>query len=169
MAVQTMRRTGRVTSPADFEEFYRWERPGVYRALALTLGDADLAAEAVDEALVRAYQRWGRVRHYDNAAGWAYRVGLNWALSRTRKRKRALPVASVPEAGAAPPPTAPDDELETALAGLPEQQRAVVVLRYHLDWSTEQAAAALGVAPGTVKSRLHRALVALRDALEETR
>jgi DNA-directed RNA polymerase specialized sigma24 family protein len=45
-------------------------------------------------------------------------------------------------------------------------QRAVVVLRYRLDWSVEQSAAALGVAPGTVKSRMHRALAALRTAME---
>jgi RNA polymerase sigma-70 factor (sigma-E family) len=167
MAVHTMQRAGAVNVTTDFSDFYRWERPGLYRALALTLGDADLAAEAVDEALVRAYQRWGRIRRYDSPAGWVYRVALNWAISRTRRRGRVVPVAAVPDRAGAADPSLPDAELASALADLPEQQRAVVVLRYHLDWSTERVAAALGIPPGTVKSRLHRGLAALRAALEE--
>ncbi|HET8617959.1 MAG TPA: sigma-70 family RNA polymerase sigma factor [Acidimicrobiales bacterium] len=58
--------------------------------------------------------------------------------------------------------------LAAALARLPVDQRSVVVLRYYLDWSLDQIAAGLGIAPGTVKSRLHRALRRLENSLRET-
>lgn len=167
MVVDALQRYAAVSEPVEFERFYQGERSGLYRALALTLGDAELAAEAVDEAFVRAYQRWGRVGRYDNPAGWVYRVARNWATSRLRKLARVQVVEAVPDAAPVDPPGEPDEELAAALAALSEPQRAVVVLRFHLDWSTEQAAHALGVAPGTVKSRLHRVLGTLRDALGE--
>lgn len=169
MAVSTAQRRGSVSSAPDFEAFYRSERSGLYRALALTLGDADLAREAVDEAMVRAFPRWGRLRSYDNPAGWVYRVALNWATSRLRGRRRSVTVPDVGDRPGGREPQPPDDRLSRAVAGLPEHQRAAVVLRFHLDWPLEQIAAALGVPTGTVKSRLHRGLAAIRDDLEVER
>jgi RNA polymerase sigma-70 factor (sigma-E family) len=154
-----------VSAASTFDAFYRRERDPLYRALALTLADADLAAEAVDEAMVRAYQRWARVTDYDNPAGWVYRVALNWALSRLRRRWRSVVVAAVPDRAAADEPDRDVGVLAAAVAALSPRQRAVVVLRFHLDWSVDQIAAALGVPAGTVKSRLHRALAALRESL----
>lgn len=159
----TTHRVGGVTDTLDFEGFYSRERVPLYRALALTIGDSDLAAEAVDEAMVRAYQRWRRVCVYDNPAGWVYRVALNWAISRKRRRRPTPPL--VPGAAFAAPPATPDAALTHAIASLPHNQRAVVVLRFHLDWSTEQIAHALKVPAGTVKSRLHRGLATLRNTL----
>lgn len=161
-----------VTGVTGFEAFYRRERPGLYRSLALTLGDADLAAEAVDEAMTRACQRWGRVRRYDNPAGWVYRVGLNWAISRIRKRTREVQVPALHAVAETPVDggyAMPDEQLQEALAALPDKQRAAVVLRYHLDWSIEQIATAVDAPAGTVKSRLHRAVAAMRDELEGRR
>lgn len=169
MAVGTTQRAGVVNRATDFEQFYRRERAGLYRALALTTGDAELAREAVDEAMVRAYGRWRRVRDYDNPAGWVYRVALNWATSGLRRRARSVPVPHVGERAGADEPDPPDDRLARAVAGLPDHQRAVVVLRFHLDWSLDRIAAALDVPTGTVKSRLHRGLAAVRDTLEGDR
>lgn len=157
-----------VSTSEHFEQFYRRERGGLFRALALTIGDADLAAEAVDEAMTRALQRWRRVRHYANPAGWVYRVALNWAISRIRRHGRAVPVPEVRDGATLDPPL-PDERLAAAVDGLPSSQRAVVVLRFHLDWSIEGIASALGVPSGTVKSRLHRALRRIRDELEAGR
>jgi DNA-directed RNA polymerase specialized sigma24 family protein len=112
-----------------FEGFYRRERLGVYRALALTLGDVDLASEAADEAMTRAYQRWRRLRSYDNPAGWAYRVGLNWAVSRIRDRRRTVPGEPTGDPTAPHEWAEPDERLERALTALSQRQRAVVVLR----------------------------------------
>ena len=71
-----------------FPDFYRVNHLSVFRALAATLGDTDLAREAADEAMTRAFQHWQSVSGYDNPPGWVYRVGLNWARSRLRKQKR---------------------------------------------------------------------------------
>jgi RNA polymerase sigma factor (sigma-70 family) len=162
MAVATALDTTAMTAAGSFDAFYRRERTPLFRALALTLGETDLAADAVDEAMARAYQRWGTVSRYGNAAGWVYRVALNWAISHLRRRRRQLPAAtqaSVDE------PQLPDPVLAEAVRSLPIAQRSVVVLRFHLDWSLDEIALALGVPAGTVKSRLSRALQTLRDTL----
>lgn len=167
MTVRMGRGSSAVDATADFDAFYRRERAEVFRALAFTLRDVELAAEAVDEGMVRAFQRWNRVRHYDNPAGWVYRVALNWSISRLRRLRRTVPVADVPGESRASDPPLPDERLAAAVAALPVKQRAAVVLRCHLDWSVQQIASALGVPPGTVKSRLHRGLAAVREELGE--
>ena len=154
----------RMTDTRDFEVFYRRERAGLYRALALTLADMDLAAEAVDEGMTRAYQRWRRVRSYHNPAGWVYRVGLNWATSRLRRR-RFTSAATVPDRGAIDSEPA-DAALWAAVATLPLNQRAAIVLRYGLDWPLERVAEAVEAPIGTVKSRLSRGMATLRTRLE---
>ncbi len=163
MVGATTARVRAVTGTAGFDAFYRRERATLYRALALTLADRDLAAEAVDEAMVRAYQRWSRLSRYDNPAGWVYRVGLNWAISRTRRiSARSRRTDNRPQTAEL---QLPDPEVAAAVAALPSRSRAVVVLRFDLDWSLEQIAVALDVPVGTVKSRLHRALATLRTSL----
>jgi RNA polymerase sigma-70 factor (ECF subfamily) len=153
--------------PEPFDAFYRAHVDRIHRALSLTLGDASLGREATDEAMVRAYANWPRVRGLDNPAGWVFRVGLNWALSWRRKLRRERP--AVPEDQH--PPAAPPDPAalaaREALAQLPVAQRAVVVCRVLLDLSTSETAAALSLSEGTVKSRLARSLTALRTTLTE--
>ena len=149
---------------ASFEAFYRQNRQHLFRALALTLGDRDLAADAADEAMARAYQHWRSVQAYDNQAGWAYRVGLNWARSRLRKRKREILADKMPEAMTEI--YFHDPDLDRAVKALPVDSRAVVVLRHYMDWSTDEVARALQIRPGTVKSRLYRAMAELRANLE---
>ncbi|HEX2369245.1 MAG TPA: sigma-70 family RNA polymerase sigma factor [Acidimicrobiia bacterium] len=146
-----------------FEEFYtaNWER--IYRALAVMLRNPDLAAEATDEAMTRAFQRWAVIRSYDNPTGWVYRVALNWARSRLRRHSREY---SGDGTDSAYEPVLPEPEVHRAIAALPDHHREVVVLRYLLDWSEGDIAAALGVPAGTVKSRLNRALSRLREELE---
>ncbi len=151
------------TSHHAFTMFYEEHYPGLVRALSATLGDAGWGREAADEAMTRAFDRWGDVGHYDNPAGWAYRVGLNWARSWHRKLVRRLPWT---DDGVALPDT-PDTALDTAIAELDIKYRAVVVCRYLLDWTTADTAAALGIAPGTVKSRLSVALDKLRTMIDE--
>ena len=145
-----------------FDEFYRNSRDGVARALVLTLGNQDLGVEATDEGMTRAYQRWDQVSNYDNPEGWVYRVGLNWARSIWRKRRRE--VQDVYE----PAPVIDkllDVDVERALANIDVRFRSVVVLRLYLDWSIDTTAEALGVQPGTVKSRMSRAMERLEKEL----
>ncbi len=157
-----------VTVDADtehhaFSVFYDAHYPDLVRALSATLGDAGWGREAADEAMTRAFDRWTDVATYANPAGWTYRVGLNWARSWHRKLARRLPWT---DDGVALPYT-PDVELDAAIAELDIKYRSVVVCRYLLDWSTEETADALGIASGTVKSRLSVALDKLRSLLDE--
>jgi RNA polymerase sigma-70 factor (ECF subfamily) len=149
---------------AEFSEFYRNHWRGVARGLALTLGDADLASEATDEAMARAYPRWSTIRTYDNPAGWVYRVGLNWARSYHRRIARLIPFAHHDAVDLAP---VADPAIREALLRLDIKQRSVVVCRLLLDWSVDETAAALEISPGTVKSRLHRALHILESTLAD--
>lgn len=146
-----------------FDAFYASCWDDVYRPLAVTLRDPDLAAEAVEEAMTRAYRSWRKVRDYENRPGWVYRVALNWATSYLRKTKRE--VHSTAPIDAAVAAIHPDMDLYEALGHLDVKHRAVVVLRHLLDWSEADVAAALEIPIGTVKSRLHRALGKLREEL----
>lgn len=149
-----------------FEDYYRAHRADLLRAVVFTLDDRDLAVEVTDEALARAYERWADVSTMANPTGWTYRVAIN--LARNRMRRLSLERSK-------PPPAVQaigfdgyaDPGIARALTRLPVDQRSVVVLRFHLDWSVEDVAEALDIATGTVKSRLHRALRTLAKLLEE--
>ena len=150
----------------SFSDFYAATRDNVGRALAVTLRDGDLAADAVDEAMVRAYQRWDAVSAMDNPAGWVYRVGLNHARSRIRRLTRYFTddrhegIVSAPFV---------EPAIMRALGELSVDHRSVVVCRLLLGWSEADTAAALRIRPGTAKSRLHRALALLEQKLEHLR
>lgn len=165
--MHTMERTGWVNRDGvaelrqeSFDDFFRVHRDPIFRAIALTIGDRDLASDATDEAMVRTYERWRRVREYRNPPGWTYRVALNWARSRQRRRKFRDDRA-VPDLGTADDAPA-DPSLLDAVAALGVEQRSVIVLRFFLDWSQEQIAEALDLPIGTVKSRTTRAIDRLR-------
>lgn len=151
----------------DFDSFYLHNRDQIARALSLSLRNADLGAEAADEAFVRACQRWSEVSTYTNPQGWIYRVAMNWArswLRRTRRERDKRPLLMNYE------PIEDelvDIDLERALAGLSPSHRTVVVARFFMDWSVDETADALGIRPGTVKSRLSRALGQLANELRD--
>lgn len=151
----------------QFDAFYRDQHARLLRVMVLTLDDRDLAIEATDEAMTRAFDRWATVSRHGNPEGWTYRVAMNWAKNRLRRRWREVRddaadhlVVSSDEHAVS------DPAVHRAVSALPPKLRAVVVLRYYLDWSTEQVADALGVPRGTVKSRLHRALSQLSETVE---
>ena len=151
-------------APPDFDDFYVQHLDQLYRALSLALGNPDLAHEAVDEAMARALQRWAAVGAYQSPAGWVYRVAINWARSRFKARKREV-LTDRWHATAVEHSSHPD--LHRALDQLSTNARSVVVLRYFLGWSTDEVSEALDIAPGTVKSRLSRALDQLATILKE--
>jgi RNA polymerase sigma-70 factor (ECF subfamily) len=91
-------------------------------------------------------------------------VGLNWSRSVLRRRRRFNP--TLYRRDAVDPPTVIDPAVHRALAGLDIKHRSVIVCRFLLDWSVEETAAALDLRPGTVKSRLSRALDRLRTELQ---
>jgi RNA polymerase sigma-70 factor (ECF subfamily) len=145
-----------------FDAFYRAERGRIARALTFALGDVDLATEATDEAFVRAYERWAKVRRLDRPDAWVYRVATNWATSVLRRRRRSPHRFYEPHLDG---PVVRDPAVHAALAALDVKHRSVVVCRFLLGWSVADTASALGVREGTVKSRLHRAARALQSTL----
>ena len=151
---------------ARFAAFYQQNVGSLARTLTVALGDQQVAQDAAQEAMARACERWEKVETYDNPAGWCYRVAMNWATSRWRKRKREVVTEKMPT----PTPVANEDfevqdRLLAALRTLPIEQRSVIVLRLVEDWSINATAEALGIAPGTVQSRYGRALARLRKEL----
>lgn len=148
---------------SGFDEFYKEGRTEITRALILAVGDRDFGTEAADEAFTRAFERWTDIEGYENPEGWVYRVGLNWARSRLRRRRPPVP-ALFPES--AHYDELPEPELLDAVERLPFGYRSVVVARFFLDWSIEETAGALKIPEGTVKTRQARALRRLRRQLE---
>lgn len=148
----------------SFGAFFADHHSQVVRSLSLALGDDQLGRDAAAEGFARALQRWRRVSRYENPTGWIYRVGLNWARSRRRKTAREVSAVAAGD-GLAVLPVQRDPRVVVALRHLTPDHRAVVVAKFYLDWSEVQIATALGIRPGTVKSRLSRALECLADDL----
>jgi RNA polymerase sigma factor (sigma-70 family) len=151
----------------SFDAFYASSRTPIGRAVALAVGDVDLASDATDEAMARAYERWTLVSRLERPEGWVYRVAVNWSVSVLRRRRRSL--HRLYEPATADGPQMPDPALHDALGSLDVKHRSVVVCRHLLGWSVAETADALGVHEGTVKSRLHRALRVLQSRLGHLR
>ena len=136
-------------------------------AARLILRDTELARDALQEAMVRAWRDLPGLRDPDRFDAWLHRLTVNTCLDAARhRRRRVIEVELTPMMDIAIPdgsgPRADRDELDAALRGLEPELRAIVVLHYYLDLTLPETAQALGVPVGTVKSRLHRALAALR-------
>ena len=154
------------TGRPDFREFFAAHHDQIVRSLSLALGDDQLGRDAAAEGFTRALARWNRVGTMVNPPGWVYRVGLNWARSRRRKTRREVSESRLAErADPRSTPVEPDDRIRRALAELSLDHRAVIVARFYLDWSEAQIAAGLDIRPGTVKSRLNRALAQLGQTI----
>jgi len=144
---------------ASFEEYVAARRPALVRTAYLLCGDAHLAEDLVQGALVKAVGHWRRIA--DHPEPWLRKVIVNdhisgWRKHRGRERLTdALPDNATAEAGR-------DLDLAAALARLAPRQRAVVVLRYYEDLTEQETARLLGVSIGTVKSQHRDALARLR-------
>jgi len=142
-----------------FEQYVAARRGALVRTAYLLCGDAHLAEDLVQSALVKAVGHWRRIG--DNPEPWLRKVIVNDHISRWRRHKgREVLVDQVPERTALA--GARDLDLATALAMLAPRQRAVIVLRYYEDLTEQETARVLGVAVGTVKSQNRDALARLR-------
>jgi RNA polymerase sigma-70 factor (ECF subfamily) len=148
--------------PRDFEELYATN----YNSLAVQLyayfGDRQEAQDVVQEAFCRALARWSKVVRYDDPVAWVRRVAWNLATSRWRRTRTALRALRRHRGElVAPGPTPDRVAVVAALATLPAAQRRAMVLYYLADLPIWEIAEREQVAPGTVKSWLHRGRVAL--------
>ena len=151
------------------EELFRRHWTPAYRAAYLIVHDAAAAEDIAQEAFLAALRNLGRFDRRRPFGPWIHRIAVNRAIdwSRARALRREVAEHAYAEGGGSPAPEGLDDELMAALAGLPPEQRAIVVLRHVLDYKPREIADVLGLPPGTVGSRLHRALAVLADRLGE--
>jgi RNA polymerase sigma-70 factor (ECF subfamily) len=150
-------------------------RDRLWAVAVRTLGDREEAADALQDALLSAYRSAATYRGEARVTTWLHRVVVNACLDRLRRR-RARPTVPLPEGGAEP--ASPRDHLadretaldvEAALAALPDDQRAALVLVDLQGLPVEQAARVLGVPGGTVKSRCSRGRARLAVSLGHLR
>lgn len=154
-------------SSEAFAELFRRHWPRAHRAAWLVLHDATAAEDVAQEAFlaaVRALDGFDRRRPF---GPWLHRIVVNRAIDHARARELRREVG---DAGVEPAVVdradAPDDDILAALAALPPDQRAVIVMRHLLGFTPGEIASALGLPRGTVNSRLRRGLDGLQEAVE---
>jgi RNA polymerase sigma-70 factor (sigma-E family) len=148
-----------------FDAFVRARMPELLRFGHMLTGNADAAADLVQDALERTLNSWSRLRQRDDPEGYVRRTMVNRNVSIWRKRRREHLTDEVPERAAHDDAKLPDQALQNALSSLPRKQRAVIVLRFAEDLSERQVADMLGCSVGTVKSQTFKALAKLRERL----
>jgi RNA polymerase sigma-70 factor (ECF subfamily) len=160
-----------------FGELFRRHRGRLWAVAVRTLADPEDAAEALQDAMIKAYQAAGTFRGGSAVTTWLHRIVVNACLDRIRAAGRR-PTVPLPEDGrepvAFPSPASEDPQqaalrltVHAALAELPFDQRAVLVYIDMLGYPVEEVAAILKVRPGTVKSRASRARKRLAARLPE--
>jgi RNA polymerase sigma-70 factor, ECF subfamily len=159
----------------DHDAFADLVRRAVTRldpAARLILRDPELARDAVQEALIRAWRDLPRLRDAERFDAWLHRLTVNACLDVARRRRRRPIEVQIDPIDA---PTIHDmsgaladrDLVDGAMRRLDEAERAIVVLHYFLGMPLTDVASTLGIPIGTVKSRLHRALGTMRAAVSD--
>ena len=152
-------------SASDLEALFRTHWPRAYRAAYLVTHDAAAAEDIAQEsflAALRALDSFDRRRPF---GPWLHRIVVNRAIDWTRARRLRAEVELTDTFHVPAPVAAPRDDVLAGLARLPPEHRAVVVMRYLLEFTPGEIADALGLPRGTVNSRLRRGLDALGDEL----
>lgn len=145
---------------------------GLFRIARLILRDDDLAADAVQTALVNAWLHIRAVREPDRFESWLRRLVVHacYREARRLRRRRSVEVRFValepPGVDDVQAPLAIRDQLDRGFRRLSPQQRAVLVAHHYLGLPDGEAASILDIPVGTYKSRLNRASAALRAAIE---
>jgi DNA-directed RNA polymerase specialized sigma24 family protein len=147
-----------------FEDWYRREHPRLVTLVSVAVGDAEIGRDATDEALTRAFERWDRVSVMASPSGWTYRVALN--VARRRARRRAIERSLLGRARTVDVP-GPTGELWLLVSVLPERQRQAVLLRHVGQLTEVEIAAVMRVARGTVSATLRSAYRTLGVALQD--
>ena len=145
---------------------------GLVRLAVIMLGDQAAAEDVVQDAFLGLYRRWDSLPDASHPLAYVRASVLNGCRSalRARSRRRRAPVLGQPPAESAEARALLSEEhrsVVTAIRGLPARQREALLLRYYLDMSEDEAARAMGVSRGTVKSATSRALAAVGRILKE--
>jgi RNA polymerase sigma-70 factor (sigma-E family) len=157
---------------ASYVEFVAAYQGKLRRIAYAVCADDSRAEDVLQEALVKLYLAWPKVRNHGSEEAFARRIIINADLDDRRRpwhRRRAHVTEEELAALPAPPRLAPDDHLDLldALRRLAPMQRRSVVLRHWLGLSIEETADELSISTGTVKSHTSRGLAALNALLGE--
>jgi len=150
-------------SASGIEALFRLHWPRAYRAAYLVVHDAAAAEDIAQESFLAAVRNLDRFDRRRPFGPWLHRIVINRAIDWSRARQlraesELLNIVASPEADARL-----DDSLLAALAALPPDHRAVIVLRHLLEYTPGEIAELLGLPRGTVNSRLRRGLDSLRE------
>jgi RNA polymerase sigma-70 factor (ECF subfamily) len=165
-------RAAQAGSVADLEELFRAHWGRAYRAAYLVVHDAAAAEDVAQEAFLAAVRNLDRFDAARPFGPWLHRIVVNRAIdwSRARALRREVGAGDTIEEAASPAggaPAAPlSGEVVAALASLSPDHRAVIVLRYVLEYSPGEIARMLELPRGTVNSRLRRGLDALQGVVD---
>jgi RNA polymerase sigma-70 factor (sigma-E family) len=164
-----MMRRGAEEFDEGFTAFVRSRGEYHLRMATLLTGDPDAAEDLVQASLLKLYRAWSRIDTSGGPDAYLRRIIVNTRRSWWRARwRQETPVPEVPETAAgedAAERHAVGALVRQALARLPRQQRAVLVLRYCEDLPEDEVACLLGCSAGAVKTHAHRGLRALRESL----
>ncbi len=150
-------------SASGIEALFRLHWPRAFRAAYLVVHDAAAAEDIAQEAFLAAVRNLDRFDRGRPFGPWLHRIVVNRAIDWTRARQLRAEaelqdtIPAVDEAGPL------DDSLLAALAALPAEHRAVIVLRHLLEYTPGEIAELLGLPRGTVNSRLRRGLDSLKE------
>lgn len=146
----------------DIREFVRARHGSLLRRAYLLTGNREVAADLVQDALVRCCVAWRR-RPPDNPEAYVLKVMVNAQISRWHRRRAVeLPMAELPDHAG---PEAAQDGMWAVLQEVAPRQRAVLVLRYYEGMTEGEIADVLGVSVGTVRSQTAKGLTRLRLVL----
>jgi RNA polymerase sigma-70 factor (ECF subfamily) len=170
--------------PEAFKTCFDRYSDRLFRVAVSLLKDEDEAESVVQDAFIRLFEKLDDFEGRSSLGTWLYRVTYNGAIDRLRRRRPALYLDGADPLDETPTPVVLTDwrqwpervlsqaevaaELEKAIDGLPEMYRAVFVLREIEGLSTRETADVVDASAGTVKVRLHRARLFLRERLSES-
>lgn len=153
----------------DFNEFVLARQQRMLRTAYLLCGDWHLAEDLTQNALAKVYVTWARIQGVDSVDAYVHRILFRTYIDTyRRRRKQEILSAAVPDVADARGASGHGDVrvvLLAALAKVTPRYRAVLVLRFWEDRSVTEAARALGISEGSVKSHSHRGLHQLRSVL----
>lgn len=152
----------------DFDRFFREHYGPIVRSLTAAFGDAEASAEATQDAFVKAYARWRRVRGMDAPAAWIRHVAINRLRDHHRSAVRARRAEERAAANATitSPAAESGDDIVRLLAPLAERQRTAMALYYVEDLPVAEIAASMGISQGAVKAHLSQARANVARFLE---
>ena len=151
---------------------YQAHALGLVKLAVLMVGDQPTAEDVVQDAFLGLYRRWSALHEIDNAIGYLRSSVVNGCrtIHRVRYRRQGITLDPPEDVGSAEGEALLGEahrEVIAALRRLPSRQREAVVLRYYLEMTEDEAARAMGVSRGTVKSSTSRGLAALSRMLKE--